>query len=267
MKKNNSYDELSNDIEEQKCVDKNRDKNRDIYKSCKSCKEYIILLCIILILYILIYSYIVIIDCSIDTSCIYSEQHDYYLKESINNTKHRRLTVAGVIHHHRQKRTCNDYKFGCCEIYTGCTYNETDFTDYHIYTFHGLPKHDKQGKNCPRLQDLVVQHNYHYPLMNHENCENSPGGCYKIDTECDIRIRYIDKKDGIKDDINLYIKNSNSGYQYTYLVERVGIDIKPSIYRLMYEYHVKYPSKHTNFDDLILIGILAFVIIPLFISN
>ena len=57
----------------------------------------------------------------------------------------------------------------------------------------------------------------------------------------------MDVEDGLKDDINLYKKNINNGLKYTKLVERVGIEWKPSITGLMYEYLYKYPSK--GFDS------------------
>ena len=274
MKMNTSYDELDTDIEgqlpkneEHKWEERGEDCNRGI-KGCiqdiSKCLKWLLIWILFTFTVCAVLTYFKeLIECREDGFCQYDEQHDYYLKENYNKTKHRRLTVAGVISHNRRHhhKTCEDYKFGCCEIYTECTYNQTDFTDYHTYTFHGLPKHDKDGTNCPRLLDLVTQHNYHYPLEGDFNCENSEDGCYKIETECDIRIRFMDVEDGFKDDVKLYKRNVNKGYKYTNLVERVGIEWKPSISGLMYEYRNKYPDKGIDGSGMIFaIAILAAIV-------
>jgi len=273
MKMNTSYDELDTDIEEQLPNEQE--------KGTSSCKVSVItcmkdtswylkwitlwLLFVSIIGFYVTY-FIELIECRMDGPCHYDSQHDHYLKENYNKTKHRRLSVVGLTiianrrRRSRHKHTCEDYEFGCCHIYTECKYNETDFTDYHTYTFHGLPKHDKEGTNCPRLLDLVKGHNYHYPLSGDHNCENSENGCYKVETECDIRIRYMDVEDGLEDDIYLYKKNVNGGLKYTNLVERVGIEWKPSITELMYEYLYKYPSKGFDISG-VLLGFAIFAMI------
>lgn len=277
MKMNTSYDELDTDIEQQipekkgHCEDIDCESIHCVFpKLCSVCKDSfkLIMLCIFIGFTISAYiCYIInLIECSSDGGCQYEVQHDYYLKENFNKTKHRRLTVAGIIHHNRHRKTCDDYEFGCCEIYTGCNYNETDFTNYHTYRLHGLPKHNKEGTNCPRLVDLVSEHNYHYPLPEGENCEDSIKGCYKIETECDIRIRYLDVEDGFKDDIDLYKKNILMGYKYTNLVERTGIDAEPSIYELMYEYRSKYPSRGAE-DSIFIVFIIILLVLLVCVSN
>ena len=71
----------------------------------------------------------------------------------------------------------------------------------------------------------------------------------------------MDVEDGLEDDIYLYKRNVNGGIKYTNLVERIGIEGKPSITGLMYEYLYKYPSK--DFDSAgVLFGfsILALIV-------
>lgn len=267
---NTSYDELDTDIEQQ--IPEKKESIHCVFsKLGPVCKDTfkLIMLCIFVGFTISAYiCYIInVIECSSDGGCQYEVQHDYYLKENFNKTKHRRLTVAGVIHHNRNRKTCDDYEFGCCEIYTECNYNETDFTNYHIYRFQGLPKHNKEGTNCPRLLNLVNEHNYHYPLSEGENCEGSIKGCYKIETECDIRIRYLDVEDGFKDDIDLYKKNILMGYKYTNFVERLGIDDEPSIYELMYEYRSKYPSRNASEDYIFIVFMIILIILLVCLSN
>ena len=277
MKMNTSYDELDTDIEQQ--LPKEEHKWEERCETCnRSCKRFIqekstplkwLFIFVVFISMICLYVtyFIELIECRSDGYCKYHEQHDHYLKENYNKTKHRRLTVAGIIHHNRHRKTCDDYEFGCCEIYTGCNYNETDFTSYHTYRLHGIPKHNKEGTNCPRLDDLVSEHNYHYPLPEGENCEDSIKGCYKIETECDIRIRYLDVEDGFKDDIELYKKNIHMGYKYTNLVERTGIDAEPSIYELMYEYRSKYPSRGAEVSIFIVFIVILLVLLVCVSNN
>ena len=277
MKMNTSYEELDADIESQLPSPK---EESNLSENCKKVgMNYIkdipwflrwTSIWILFMLTIITFTYYIVdlIECHGVDSCQYDTQHDYYLKENYNKTKHRRLTVAGIIHHKRSKHThsCDDYQFGCCKIYTDCKYNSTEFTEYRTHSFTGIPKHNEDGTNCPSLEDLVSQHNHHYPLENGENCETSNQGCYKIETECDIRIRYLDLQDGTKDDVNLYKSNVEQGYKYGVLVERVGIDEKPTVYTLMYEYSHKYPYKNDT-SDYIFIACIIVLIPGLCFSN
>ena len=70
----------------------------------------------------------------------------------------------------------------------------------------------------------------------------------------------MDVEDGLEDDIYLYKKNINGGLKYTNLVERVGIEWKPSITELMYEYLYKYPSKGFDISG-VLLGFAIFAMI------
>ena len=253
---NTSYEELDADIEQQlpndeeskerceNCENCNDSVNNFIKDISKCLKWTLIWILFMFTIFVIVTYFVELIKCRTDGQCRYDEQHDYYLKEN-HKSNHRKLTGAGRIHYYRRHRkTCDDYEFGCCEIYTDCKYNQTDFTHYNTYTFHGLPKHDENGKNCPRLLDLVKQHNYHYPLDEGLNCEDSKYGCYKIETECDIRIRFMDVEDGLNDDIELYKRNTN-------LVERVGVEWKPSVMGLMGDYINKYPKKGMDGSGMI----------------
>ena len=52
-------------------------------------------------------------------------------------------------------------------------------------------------------------------------------------------------------DINRYKKNIKDGIAYTNLVDRVGIEYKPSIMGLMYDYINKYPKKGMDVSGMI----------------
>ncbi len=269
MKMNTSYEELDADIESQlpaESVESERCKyckfgvesciKKDIPKCLKWSTAWVLFMFMIWC----IVSYVVeLLECDPDGNCHYDEQHDYYLKKNYK-TEHRRLTYAGVIHNRRiHRHTCDDYEFGCCEIYTECEYNQTNITDYHTYTFHGLPKHNKNGTNCPRLHDLVNGHNHHFPLDDGVNCEESEYGCYKIETECDIRVRFMN----MEGDSELYKRNVHAGHKYTYLVERVGIDWKPSILKLMNEYRNKYVDTDEILGDVGIVVVVALLFFAL----
>ena len=225
------------------------------WKSCETCLrntwKYVKCIIIANLILLTIYLYGIYIS-----SLIQSRDHDpndHLLKENFNQSDNRQLRVT--FHGHKHRPTCNDYQFGCCEIYTDCSYNGTDFTDWNVYTFSSrIIKKNKEGTNCPLLVDLVTQHNRHYPIPGNKSCENWKAGCQKIDTGCDIHIRfqYLEdgshnlSKDGSKDHVQLYKRNIHNGHAYTNLVERVGVDYTPSIHGLMIEYELKYPSR--DFD-------------------
>ena len=104
--------------------------------------------------------------------------------------------------------------------------------------------------------DLVTQHNRHYPIPGNKSCENWKAGCQKIDTGCDIHIRFQDienLKDESIDHVQLYKRNIHNGHAFTNLVERVGIDYTPSIHELMIEYELKYPSKDLDVRGVLIV--------------
>ena len=53
--------------------------------------------------------------------------------------------------------------------------------------------------------------------------------------------------------LQFHHKNIHMGYKYTNLVERKGIDYKPSIQGLMIEYQEKYPSKDFDISGFLII--------------
>ena len=134
------------------------------WKSCETCLrntwKYVKYIIIANLVLLTIYIYGLYIS-----SLIQSRDHDpndHLLKENFNQSDHRQLRIT--FHGHRHRPTCNDYKYGCCEIYTDCSYNETNFTNWKVTTFSSIIKKNKEGTNCPRLMDLVTQHNRHYPI-------------------------------------------------------------------------------------------------------
>ena len=106
---------------------------------------------------------------------------DYLLK---NQTSFRRQ--LRYLHH---IKTCDDYKWGCCEIYHDCTVVNDSIIDYRTITLKTYPKNDENGSNCPRVYELINNHNLHYPIAN--NCHEHEYGCCKLNYVCDMRVNYL----------------------------------------------------------------------------
>jgi len=85
--------------------------------------------------------------------------------------------------------SCEDYRFGCCEIYDTCkvvntTYYSTDL----LVDPMVIHKHDGLGSNCPRLVDIVEDYRY-----KHGSYDNDNDNDCEIDLTCDYR-SYFGKK-------------------------------------------------------------------------
>lgn len=98
--------------------------------------------------------------------------------------------------------TCDDFKFGCCEIYPSCHFNEYDNSTLHVESidlnFKIGVKHDPIGFNCPRIKDIVNLYNsLHFETVYdfieyNDGCleKNSLYKCCSIDYMCDERYYY-----------------------------------------------------------------------------
>ena len=219
MDLNRSYDELElEDIENQVSI-----KNKNKIQSYK----YNVCMCITYpIIVFLFFQYIN------TKESIYTTGKDHLLKENYNHTK-RQLRIMG---HGFHGDPCTRYQFGCCEIYSDCSYDnsnitdstitDSNITDYNTYTFEGywyhIIKEDEIGSNCPRMVDLIRGHNENYPQT--KSCKLTDEGCCQLDTRCDSRL-----------------KNTND-HQVMNLVETMGTGC-PSVRQLMIEYRRGYPSK------------------------
>ena len=92
--------------------------------------------------------------------------------------------IMGHAHHH--KKTCEDFEFGCCEIYDKCvdktSYLESKKIELSIYR---ITAHDTLKTNCPSLESLINNYNKNlYPSVN--DCGEF-GCCFddKIEVGCD----------------------------------------------------------------------------------
>lgn len=99
----------------------------------------------------------------------------------------------------KEPETCDDFKFGCCEIYPTCHFEENDNSTLHVenieLNFKIGVKHDAHGLNCPRIKDIVYLYNSlnfetPYDFMEYnDGCleKNSMYKCCSIDYMCDER--------------------------------------------------------------------------------
>lgn len=129
------YDTIDNTIDNYDIDSTNKNNTFNKKSKLKTICSFILVIILILsiVLYILFYNYI-----DIDVSI------------SVNSTL---LPFARfpMHHHHHHKITCDDYKYGCCEVSDnrGNTYT---------LSLHRIHKYDEYGTNCPTFNKLI--HNY-----------------------------------------------------------------------------------------------------------
>ena len=89
-----------------------------------------------------------------------------------------------VMGHHRRRRRCSDYRYGCCEIYYGPNQEQ----DYFEISPYRIVKQDESGSNCPFLKDLVEGFNINYI---EDYGEGGTEGYCEIDTSYDSTFKNI----------------------------------------------------------------------------
>lgn len=92
--------------------------------------------------------------------------------------------------------SCDDFKFGCCEIFPTCHFEEGDLhVENAELNFKVAVKYNEQGTNCPRIKHIVtvfnsLHYDSAYELLNYNTgCleKNSLYNCCSIDYMCDER--------------------------------------------------------------------------------
>jgi len=165
--------------------------------------------------------------------------------------------IMGHGHHH--KKTCEDFEFGCCEIYDKCvdktSYLESKKIELSIYR---IIARDTLKTNCPTLESLVNDYNKHY-YPNIHDCGEF-GCCNSIEVGCDNSIRTSFHNENNKDTIDYY----NNHIKYVQIMEQkidpVGsnCDRYDKIYGVIYSYNNNYP-KNENLKLLIIICLILVV--------
>ena len=151
---------------------------------------------------------------------------------------------------HSHHKTCDDYKYGCCDIFYDCKLNDDKSTvipktiHFSPYVGLGTVKENEEGTNCPSLRELVQKHNSHYDT-NYSREDNYFGKCEQLEVHCDHAMRNKYMKNNDNDLITKeYVKHPD-----VYMdVNRVDFNgyggICPSKEKLMYEWVRSYPPDY-----------------------
>lgn len=110
--------------------------------------------------------------------------------------------------HHR--KTCEDFEYGCCEIYTQCTIKhqgEMEYLDYKpkIIDVSRIHSHDILDSNCPSLKYLVNDYNRHYGK---DDCGEF-GCCPSFDVGCDSIVHNEKNNGGNSYLLEKYLEKKN----------------------------------------------------------
>ena len=80
---------------------------------------------------------------------------------------------------------CEDYEYGCCEIYDTCGVSSGDFSATSLPIDPRIVhKHDAVGTNCPRVIDMIGKYMDNYGKT---SCASSEYGCCELNFICDMR--------------------------------------------------------------------------------
>ena len=181
------------------------------------------------------------------------------------------LTLGSVSH--TQSSNCEDYKFGCCEIYDTCSDSSGEFIATGLTIDpRVVHKHDEVGTNCPRVIDMI---NDYVDIYDRETtCSSSEFGCCELNFICDMREYY---RNFYNESSYIVTKTYQSNMKHEYIsksmaitkVDNVGSNC-PKHYDLIMEYENgnldKKPNIYMFFISLML-WVLSIVICYLFIHS
>jgi hypothetical protein len=131
--------------------------------------------------------------------------------------KHDLNEDGGIIH--RPKR-CEDTEFGCCEVFGDCSFSDDNYETkaYHLSRKFKL---DKEGSNCPTLEEMVklYKKNNDMDECHDPSTSYSEHGCCSVLTTCDKIIKNNETLNNqtlnnqedrlLREDINLYIQKKD----------------------------------------------------------
>ena len=175
------------------------------------------------------------------------------------------LAARLPFHHHRTiEERCNGTTYGCCEVYNLCNLHEDgNFTYTHERIWPSVEvKHNTEGTNCPRMNQVVRDYNLHYyPWDNGDNfnCRNSTYGCCSIDISCDVYVYVM---------VDISHNTNYSYYRSSSLIERwinhakeneMGTNC-PTFNKVVLEYNNEF---YDPINDLALLLILSTLLVSL----
>lgn len=218
-----SFQEIENSDEEKGLnefeIDDSNVQNKSRYSCFRSLRIYLLVFIFILITGLFVY--------------YFSQNYEY---DGVS---------ARIMGHRHHRKTCEDFEFGCCEIYDKCVdktyYLESKKIELSIYRI--LPG-DSLKKNCPSLETLVNLYNINYHSKVHDcgkfGCCDAP-----IEVGCDHAMRNT-LTDVNNDETVEYF---NSHKKFVQIMEPKK-DARGSncdhwqttIYDIVYSYNNHYPS-------------------------
>lgn len=218
------------------------------------------------IIFLLILGYYLYISTSIFyTSSPDSNVDDFNFTEDIiySPPSANDLTARAFPHSRFHHKTCDDFEYGCCKVYSQCKI-KNGYLDYreHTLTHYKIIPKDRIQSNCYSLDHLVHMWNVEYKSENEsETCENSQYGCCPtINTACDFAIR--NKRENNQDTIDFYKQHLRHSHRITVpKKDKQGSNCpgfrRPSVFDIVYAYNNGYPD---SMDDLhFFMGLLCFL--------
>ena len=167
---------------------------------------------------------------------------------------------GSVRHNNIHHKTCDDERYGCCEIYTDCKIKgpRLEYESYKLSLYRVLP-HDIIKSNCPSLRYLITEYNKHYGNMT-TDC-GQYGCCPGFNIGCDETIRGTFTQGNNQETIEQLRVNSENMNILIPKEDTSGTNCKKGL-NLMIDlknsYEEYYPDK-SDYDFLsILMGLLIF---------
>ena len=132
----------------------------------------------------------------------------------------------------KEPTSCDDFIYGCCEIYTGCHFDNnssiqvnTDYIDWNV-----IVQKSKNDADCPRVRDIITGYNVYQLedlsvndiLKEVSSCsvDSYPiNDCCSYDYNCDLRYYYDYKKYALQNDFSTieYEEWFNTSYGFATL--------------------------------------------------
>lgn len=169
---------------------------------------------------------------------------------------------------------CEDYEYGCCEIYDVCGLDGDDGLDGENSSFYSqgihidprvVHKHDVLGTNCPRFLDMISDYAEAYGS---ESCEYSEYGCCELNFMCDIRA-YFQTYRNETDEYTGHVYRVNT--YHTSIMMSTDISKKdergsncPKPYNIIHKYETGFRTDEDTLTELCIIFGFAGSILCLF---
>jgi hypothetical protein len=159
------------------------------------------------------------------------------------------------------RKTCDDERYGCCEIYMDCKVKgpSVEYESYKLSRYRVLP-HDSIKSNCPSLGYLITEYNKHYGNMTTDCGEY--GCCPGFNIGCDETIRRTFTQGNNQETIGQLRVNSENMNILIPKENTEGGNCKKGLYLfidLSNSYEEYYPNKSDDYNFLsILLGLMIF---------